>query len=63
MIFLEGGNDLYLDVIQTPRTGTCRSDDLLFVAQEYKFTFYRRKGAEKHVFPVVSASCSYGVLK
>ena len=38
MIYL-GGDDFDLDVIQAPHTGTCRSDDLLFVAQEYKLTF------------------------
>ena len=40
MMYLGGGDDFYLDVIQTPHTGTCRLDDLLFVAQEYKFTFF-----------------------
>ena len=39
MVDLGGGDDFDLDVIQTPHTGTCRSDDLLFLAQEYKFTF------------------------
>ena len=38
MIYLGGGDGFDLDAIQTPHTGTCRSDDLLFVAQEYKFT-------------------------
>ena len=39
MIYLGGGDYFDVDVIQTPHAGTCRSDDLLFVAQEYKFTF------------------------
>ena len=40
MIYLGGGDDFDLDVIQTPHTGTCRSDDWLFVAQEYKLAFF-----------------------
>ena len=38
VIFLGDGDDFDLDIIQAPDTGTCRSEDLLFVAQEYKFT-------------------------
>ena len=37
MIYLEAEDDFNTDIIQTPHTGTCRWDDFLFLAQEYKF--------------------------
>ena len=50
MIYLGAGDDFKTDIIQTPHTGTCRWDDLLLLAQEYKFTFILTERCGKHAF-------------